>query len=55
MIVYGRKYNVSIFKRDLKVSFDHPASLGGLGGQQVNNRNFPLLGTKDRFYNFHIV
>lgn len=27
MIAYGRKYNVSIFKRDLKVSFDHTASL----------------------------
>lgn len=27
MIVYGQKYNVSIFKTDLKVSFDHTTSL----------------------------
>lgn len=27
MIVYGQKYNVSLFKTDLMVSFDHPASL----------------------------
>lgn len=27
MIVYGQKYNVSIFKTDLMVSFDHPTSV----------------------------